>query len=1476
MTEFDVNNFDALRISLASADDIRSWSHGEVKKPETINYRTLKPEKDGLYCEKIFGPTKDWECACGKYKRVRFKGIVCERCGVEVTRSKVRRERMGHIELAAPVSHIWYFKGSPSRLGYLLDIPPKELEKVLYFASSIITSVDKEGRDEDADELRDELAADLEELDAERDRLIEATRRLGTDYVPEDDDFVDEIDEDERLTPEEVEAEIADIHEEFIERKQLRQDAFEAFMKIEPKQLVPEEALYREMRMNYKNYFTGGMGAEAVRDLLDAMDLEEAAEELRDTIANGKGQKRAKAIKRLKVVDAFLKSDNKPSDMILDVIPVIPPDLRPMVQLDGGRFATSDLNDLYRRVINRNNRLKRLLDLGAPEIIVNNEKRMLQEAVDSLFDNGRRGRPVTGPGNRPLKSLSDMLKGKQGRFRQNLLGKRVDYSGRSVIVVGPSLKLHQCGLPQQMALELFKPFVMKRLVELEYAANIKAAKRAVDRGASYVWDVLEEVIVEHPVLLNRAPTLHRLGIQAFEPVLVEGKAIKLHPLVCTAFNADFDGDQMAVHVPLGVEAQAEARVLMLSANNIKSPAHGRPLTVPTQDMIIGVYYLTAARDNFPGEGRAFVNFADAVNAHDAHADVDLQAKIWVRLPKDTQVATAFHTYEEHKAGTRLETTIGRIIFNNVFPDDYPFMNYQMNKKEIGRLVEDVCNRYDLADVPPILDGLKETGFHYATLAGITVSVYDATVPPNKKEILDDAEAKVDAIDEDYEMGLMSPEERHKQVVDIWTDANEKVGDAMSANFDHYNPIYMMADSGARGNIKQIRQLAGMRGLMADTKGQTIDIPVKSNFREGLSVLEYFISTHGTRKGMADTALRTADSGYLTRRLVDVAQEVIVREIDCGTAEGVPYPLYNEKGELDENLIGRCLLESAVGTDGTVVLEGDNYISSMDQLAEMAAAGIEEVTIRTVMTCHAEHGVCQKCYGWDLATARPVNIGTAVGIIAAQSIGEPGTQLTMRTFHAGGVAGEDITQGLPRVQELFEARKPKGQAVLAEISGTLQVSGDKSSKTLTIHDQEGNYREYVVSARATLFPGVEDGGEVKVGQQLTKGSVNPHDLLRLTDPNTTLRYIVAQVQGVYVSQGVDINDKHIEVIARQMLRKVAVLDAGDSEFLPGRQVNRYEFENEANALIAEGKNPPVGQPLLLGITKASLATDSFLSAASFQETTKVLTDAAIEGKTDHLVGLKENVIIGKPIPAGTGLKRYREVGLTYKGRPTGKVIGDTLPDTAPDALREVEELLPQPQDWSLDGDGYLNSMGSSYGNYYSGLSLGHRGPQLSDEDARLYIFDDLGVSQRWANKFSEAGIETVADLVGHTEEDLLRIEGIGVKAIEELKEGLKEHDLLYVIEDDLSASSDDMSQLLDMVFSPDDNILIGGDEPATFNTEGEDMLGEALPPRSYHRNLEELDELLGSVGNFGFSLKHADDEEDSDDSDDSDEDDKDEE
>ena len=899
---------------------------------------------------------------------------------------------------------------------------------------------------------------------------------------------------------------------------------------------------------------------------------------------------------------------------------------------------------------------------------------------------------------------------------------------------------------------------------------------------------------------------------------------------------------------------------MLSSNNIKSPAHGRPLTVPTQDMIIGLYYLTSIRDGFPGEGRVFIDFKDAMNAYDARADVDLQARVQVRLTRDTRVASAYGVYEDRKAGERIETSIGRMIFNDVLPDDYPYLNYEMNKSEIGRLVEDVCNRYSLSEVPPILDGLKHAGFHYATKSGLTVSVYDATVPPAKTDILAAADEKVSAIDEDYEMGLMSDDERHRQVVEVWNEANEEVGQAMADNFDHYNPIYMMAFSGARGNIKQIRQLAGMRGLMSDPKGELIDTPIRANFREGLSVLEYFISTHGARKGLADTALRTADSGYLTRRLVDVAQDVIIREIDCGTTDGVPYPLLNEKGDLDENLIGRCLLEDAKGADGTVILAADNYISSMDELAAMRDAGIEEVIIRTIMTCHAEHGVCQKCYGWDLATSRPVNIGTAVGIIAAQSIGEPGTQLTMRTFHSGGVAGEDITHGLPRVQELFEARKPKGQAVLAEIAGTLQIAGDKSQKILTIHDQDGNYREYAVSPRTQMLPGVEDGCEVSVGQQLTRGSVNPHDLLRLTDPNTTLRYIVGQVQGVYVSQGVDINDKHIEVIARQMLRKVAVLDSGDSDFLPGRQVNRFEFENVANELIAEGKNPPVGQPLLLGITKASLATDSWLSAASFQETTKVLTDAAIEGKTDHLVGLKENVIIGKPIPAGTGLKRYHDVKLTYKGHAIeDHVEGEQLPDYAPDALRDIEDLLPQPQDWSLDGEGYLN-MGGNYGGYYSGMSLGHRGPQLSDEEARLYIYDDLGVSQRWANKFSEAGIETVADLVGHTEEDLLRIEGIGAKAIEELKEGLSERGLSRVIEDDLSASSDDMSQLLDMVFSPDDNILIGGDEPPTFNTEGEEMLGEALPPRSYQRNIEELDALLGSVGSLGFGITTKEDEE----------------
>ena len=956
-------------------------------------------------------------------------------------------------------------------------------------------------------------------------------------------------------------------------------------------------------------------------------------------------------MKRLKVVDAFLKSDNKPSDMILDVIPVIPPDLRPMVQLDGGRFATSDLNDLYRRVINRNNRLKRLLDLGAPEIIINNEKRMLQEAVDSLFDNGRRGRPVTGPGNRPLKSISDMLKGKQGRFRQNLLGKRVDYSGRSVIVVGPSLKLHQCGLPQQMALELFKPFVMKRLVELEYAANIKAAKRAVDRGASYVWDVLEEVIVDHPVLLNRAPTLHRLGIQAFEPVLVEGKAIKLHPLVCTAFNADFDGDQMAVHVPLGAEAQAEARVLMLSSNNIKSPAHGHPLTVPTQDMIIGLYYLTAMRDGFPGEGRMFIDFDDALNAYDARADLDLQAKIQVRLPYNTKVATAFGVFEDHKEGERIETSVGRIIFNDVLPPDYPFLNYEMNKKEISRLVEDVTNTYDLSEVPPILDGLKDAGFHYATRAGVTVSVYDATIPPSKPAILAQADERVAAIDEDYEMGLMSNEERHKQVVDIWNDANEEVGEAMAENFDKFNPIYMMAFSGARGNIKQIRQLAGMRGLMSDPKGEIIDRPIKANFREGLSVLEYFISTHGARKGLADTALRTADSGYLTRRLVDVAQDVIIREIDCGTTEGVPYRVRNEKNEVDENLIGRCLLEDAVSPEtGEILAEAGTYLHSMAQLRELDAAGIEEVTIRTIMTCHAEHGVCQKCYGWDLATARPVNIGTAVGIIAAQSIGEPGTQLTMRTFHTGGVASaEDITQGLPRVEELFEGRKPKHLAIISEIGGKVRFEEIKKNRHAVVFNQEtGEEKSYLIPFGSRVH--VEEGDVIEAGDMITEGSVNPHDILAIKGTDAVQNYLIQEVQRVYRMQGVDINDKHIEVIVRQMMKKVRVDDEGDTLLMPNSLVEKSEFDSaieEIRARLAAGEldlREATCTPTLLGITKASLATDSFLSAASFQETTRVLTDAAIKGKVAPLLGLKENVIIGKLVPAGTGMHRYNDVEL----------------------------------------------------------------------------------------------------------------------------------------------------------------------------------------------------------------------------------------
>jgi DNA-directed RNA polymerase subunit beta' len=1299
LLDVDVNNFDRLRIGLASSERIRQWSRGEVKKPETINYRTLKPEKDGLFCERIFGPTKDWECYCGKYKRVRFKGIICERCGVEVTRAKVRRERMGHIELAAPVSHIWYFKGVPSRLGYLLDIAPKDLEKVLYFASYIITSVHDEDRETDLQLLKDELDTDLANLDGEksaevaaleeeRDRRIAVLRgEVEPDVGEEMDEGVPVADQIKRIETE-VKRDISDLDEEYEDRRELMREAYEAFQKLSPKGLISDETLYREMKTRYGNYFRGGMGAEAIKDLLERVDLEVLAEELREQIRDGKGQKRQKAIKRLKVVAAFKSSKNRPEWMILEAIPVIPPDLRPMVQLDGGRFATSDLNDLYRRVINRNNRLKRLLDLGAPEIIVNNEKRMLQEAVDALFDNGRRGRPVTGPGNRPLKSMSDMLKGKQGRFRQNLLGKRVDYSGRSVIVVGPELKLHQCGLPKVMALELFKPFVMKRLVDLDQAQNIKSAKRMVDRQRPIVWDVLEEVIADHPVLLNRAPTLHRLGIQAFEPVLVEGKAIRLHPLVCTAFNADFDGDQMAVHLPLSAEAQSEARILMLSVNNIKSPAHGRPLATPTQDMVMGVYYLTADRDGVEGEGMAFSSDREAILAYDNRA-VDLQARIRVRLDRD--VSEEYIDEEgrvqlrDRHLGERLDTTVGRITFNRSLPDDYPYINREVDKKGISRIVEDCCSRYSTTAMAHVLDEIKRLGFHYATRAGITVSVYDVVVPPEKQSLLDAGDVKVADIEKQYDRGLITHDERHRQIVDVWTATTEEVGEAMARNFDKFNPVYMMAYSGARGNIKQIRQLAGMRGLMANPKGEILDRPIKANFREGLSVLEYFISTHGARKGLADTALRTADSGYLTRRLVDVAQDVIVREADCGTDQGVSFPIVDPKipDRVDHNLVGRCLLRPVKDPKNRKTLkEAGDYVASDAELEAWRDAGIAAVDVGAVMTCRAKYGVCQRCYGWDLASSRPVDIGTAVGIIAAQSIGEPGTQLTMRTFHTGGVAGEDITHGLPRVQELFEARRPKGQAILSEISGTLHIEDADKVRKLVVTDDKEHEKSYTISRRARLRPGVGDGIQVIAGQQLTEGSVNPHDLLILRGETDVLRYIVAEVQDVYASQGVDINDKHIEVIARQMMRKLTVLDAGDTDFLPGQLVDRFVFAEENDRVTTEGSEPAMAEAVLLGITKASLATDSYLSAASFQETTRVLTDAAIAGKEDNLLGLKENVIIGKLIPAATGMRRYRSVRLTYKGQSAEWNSEETrgaLPDFAPEELKELEAMLPSPSD-----------------------------------------------------------------------------------------------------------------------------------------------------------------------------------------------------
>ena len=1241
----DVNFFDELRIGLATAEDIRTWSYGEVKKPETINYRTLKPEKDGLFCEKIFGPTRDWECYCGKYKRVRFKGIICERCGVEVTRAKVRRERMGHIELAAPVTHIWYFKGVPSRLGYLLDLAPKDLEKVIYFAAYMITWVDVEGRHEALPSLENQLGVEKKQIANRRDADIDArAKKLEADLAElEAEGAKSEI---RRKVRESGEREMAALRRRADADIERLDRIFDRFRTLKVQDLEGDEMLFREMRDRYGRWFDGAMGAAAIQKRLETFDLAAEAEILKEIIATGKGQKKTRSLKRLKVVSAFMNTTNSPTGMVLDAVPVIPPDLRPMVQLDGGRFATSDLNDLYRRVINRNNRLKRLLDLGAPEIIVNNEKRMLQEAVDALFDNGRRGRPVTGPGNRPLKSLSDMLKGKQGRFRQNLLGKRVDYSGRSVIVVGPQLKLHQCGLPKQMALELFKPFVMKRLVDLNHAQNIKSAKRMVERSRPVVWDVLEEVISEHPVLLNRAPTLHRLGIQAFEPQLIEGKAIQIHPLVCTAFNADFDGDQMAVHVPLSAEAQAEARILMLSSNNILSPAHGRPITTPTQDMVLGIYFLTSHAEGAIGEGRAFSSIAEALMAFDAHS-LSLQAEITIRLT-DGIPPEGFTAAEGWVPGEpfMLKTTLGRALFNEALPADYPFVNKQVDKKVLGQTVNQLAELYAKVDVANTLDHLKALGFHWATRSGVTISISDVVTPPRKAELLGVSEEKADKVQKQYELGLITDSERRQELIEIWTRATDEVAKAMFENFPRTNPVYMMVDSGARGNFMQVRQIAGMRGLVANPKGEIIPRPIKSNFREGLSVLEYFISTHGARKGLADTALRTADSGYLTRRLVDVSQDVIIREVDCGTERGNELALAEM---IDGKLVAFDSIDTSAATrtlardvevDGKVVATAGEELTT-PRLEELVAQGVQTIRVRSVLTCESKVGTCAMCYGKSMATGKLVDVGEAIGIIAAQSIGEPGTQLTMRTFHTGGVAGDDITHGLPRIVELFEARTPKGVAPISEVTGRVRIDDtDKTRKIVVIPDDGSEEIAQPVSKRSKLL--VEDGQHVQVGTQLIAGAVDPKQVLRILGQRSVQLHLVDQVQEVYRSQGVSIHDKHIEVIVRQMLKRITIIDSGDSEFLAGELVERGNFETENRRVVSEGGTPASGRPELMGITKASLATESWLSAASFQETTRVLTDAAIHAKSDPLLGLKENVILGKLIPAGTGMPIYRNV------------------------------------------------------------------------------------------------------------------------------------------------------------------------------------------------------------------------------------------
>jgi len=1157
----NVNNFDSMRIGVASAEQIREWSRGEVKKPETINYRTLKPEKDGLFCEKIFGPTKDYECHCGKYKRVRYKGVVCDRCGVEVTRSKVRRERMGHIELAAPCTHIWYFKGIPSRLGLIMDMSPRALEKVIYFVHYIVTD-------------------------------------------PGD-------------TP------------------------------LSEKQLLPESE-YREAKNKYGNTFKAAMGAEAIQELLGRIDVEAEVKGLKKEVKEASGQRRKRAVRRLEVMDGLLDSGLNPANLVLNAIPVIPPDLRPMVQLDGGRFATSDLNDLYRRVINRNNRLKRLLDLGAPEIIIRNEKRMLQESVDALIDNGRRGRPVTGAGNRPLKSLSDMLKGKQGRFRQNLLGKRVDYSGRSVIVVGPDLKMHQCGLPKKMALELFKPFVMRGLVEEGHAHNIKNAKRMVEDVDEAVWGILEEAIKDHPVLLNRAPTLHRLGIQAFEPVLVEGKAIKLHPLVCPAYNADFDGDQMAVHLPLSVEAQAESRLLMLSTTNLLNPADGGPITIPTQDMVLGVFYLTTIKEDRKGAGKIFANADEAIKAYDTDR-VHLQAPVKVRLD-----------------GEIIETSIGRVIFNEALPEEMPFSNQRFGKSDLGDLITDLYEEVGNDKTAETLDNIKAMGYDYATRSGISIAVSDAEIPPSKPDIVSKAEDEVHQIENHYRRGAITEDERYHKVVDIWNKAKDDVTDALLENLDESNNIYIMAISGARGNTSQISQLAGMRGLMADPSGRIIDVPIRSSFREGLDVLEYFLSTHGARKGLADTALRTADSGYLTRRLVDVSQDVIVREEDCGTEEGLYVEAIGPKGKnavepLSERCIGRFTAEEIVDPESGEVIVEKNSIIDRKKMSEIENAGIDKVKIRTNLTCEAQHGVCRKCYGRNLATGKVVDIGEAIGIIAAQSIGEPGTQLTMRTFHTGGVAGDDITQGLPRVEELFEGRTPKGQAIMTEREGYVTIVEKKNSKRVVVENENGKKKTYKIPYGSKMI--VKDNDYVTAGDKLTEGPLDPNVLLKVKGERAVQNYLIEEVQNVYRSQGVEINDKHIEVIGRQMLKKLKIIKPGGTELLPGSLVNRYDYRQANKEAAAENKETAVAKPELLGITKASLATDSFLSAASFQETTRVLTEASLDGKVDSLLGLKENVIIGQLIPAGTGMKYYRDIDVI---KEDGTKFGDLTED-----LTEVE-------------------------------------------------------------------------------------------------------------------------------------------------------------------------------------------------------------